>query len=628
MKFTTPGAVVRRARVADAQRRGDPRAARPAVPHGACCAPATWGSPRPRPTTSRSGCRARRRIARSRPAATPRRSRRAARTSSSAPSGTGKAEHVAHAERLRPRRRPHADCDSRELPAGGRIGGRARGAPAVHAGRGGDQVVGRRMRLLRLAVLGAMLAAIGSVGHGQQVPPPRFTAGVDLVQIDVSVLDRHGAPVTGLSADDFVVLENGKPQQIRGFASIAVPPPIAPPAAWLRDTGPDVVSNAAETRRLVVILMDDALTGFEEGEATRARAVAHAAVERLGPADLAAVVFTHLGRAQNFTADRRELNAAIESFSPRGGTSPGRPLACLLQRGGCVVASLQSIGNVLAAAPPGRKLLIYVGSAPDISFKGDEDDPVSVVTDMFRSLQRANVEVNAFDVAGLRTFAGTASDRTVKDMNARVVTARAAQDGLRTLADNTGGRAVVNTNAPEAAIADVFRRNSAYYLVGFQSSDTRTDGRYRRIEVKVNRLDVEVRTRSGYYAARPADSRKKPDAAPLEAALAQGLPLPDLALQLHASVVPVPGRREAWVIVTSGLLQSPDFAAEHVTVLTAAFDTGATERGRHRQSFDLPARDAASGTLPGTTSTPASSCDQADTRSASPPKAAVVVARS
>jgi VWFA-related protein len=452
------------------------------------------------------------------------------------------------------------------------------------------------MRLLRLAVLGAMLAAVGSVGHGQQVPPPRFTAGVDLVQIDVSVLDRHGAPVTGLSADDFVVLENGKPQQIRGFASIAVPPPIALPAAWLRDIGPDVVSNAAETRRFVVILMDDAFTGFEEGEAKLAKAVARAAVERLGPADLAAVVFTFLGRAQNFTADRRELDAAIESFSPRGGASPGPPLACTLQRGGCVVASLQNIGNVLAEAPPGRKLLIYVGSAPDINFKGDGDDPVSVVTDMFRSLQRANVEVNAFDVAGLRTFAGKASDRTVKDMNDRVSLSRAAQDNLRTLADNTGGRAVVNTNAPEAAIADVFRRNSVYYLVGFQSSDTRSDGRYRRIEVKVNRPDVEVRTRSGYYAARPADSRKGPDAAPLDAALAHGLPLPDLPLQLHASVVPAPGRREAWVIVTSGLLQSADFAAEHVTVLTAAFDTGATERARHRQSFDLPARAAASGT--------------------------------
>jgi VWFA-related protein len=453
------------------------------------------------------------------------------------------------------------------------------------------------MRLLRLAVLGAMLAAVRSVGHGQQVPPPRFTAGVDLVQIDVSVLDRQGAPVAGLSADDFVVLENGKPQQIRGFVPVALPPPIDPPAAWQRDIGPDVVSNAAETRRLVVILMDDALTGYEEGESKRARTVAHAAVERLGPADLAAVVFTHLGRAQNFTADRRELAAAIESFTPRGGLSPERPLACLLQRGGCVVASLRSIGDVLAAAPPGRTLLIYIGSAPDINFRGDGDDPVSVVTDMFRSLQQANVEVNAFDVAGLRTFAGKASDRTVKDMNERVIGARASQDNLRTLADNTGGRAVVNTNAPETAIADVFRRNSIYYLVGFQSSDTRSDGRYRRIEVKVNRPDVEVRTRSGYYPARPADTRKGRDVAPLDAALANGLALPDLPLRLHASVVPAPGGRDAWVIVTSGLLQSPDFGAEHVTVLTAAFDTGATERGRHRQSFDLQARAADSGTF-------------------------------
>ena len=69
-------------------------AARPAVSHGACCAPATWASPRRRPTTSKSGCRARRRIARSRRARTARRSRRGARTSSIGPEGTGKAEFV------------------------------------------------------------------------------------------------------------------------------------------------------------------------------------------------------------------------------------------------------------------------------------------------------------------------------------------------------------------------------------------------------------------------------------------------------------------------------------------------------------------------------------------------------
>ena len=81
--------VLRRARAADGQRRGSAEAARAAVPHRCCCAPATWALRRRRPTTSRCGCRARTPTARFRPAATPRRSRRGAPTSSSGRAGRG-----------------------------------------------------------------------------------------------------------------------------------------------------------------------------------------------------------------------------------------------------------------------------------------------------------------------------------------------------------------------------------------------------------------------------------------------------------------------------------------------------------------------------------------------------------
>ncbi len=94
VKFTTPETVLRRARSADPERRGDPQAARPAVPDHAALHRRHGLRDRPRPTTSRSGCPARRPIARSPPAATPRRSRRAAPTSSSGGRAPGKAEFV------------------------------------------------------------------------------------------------------------------------------------------------------------------------------------------------------------------------------------------------------------------------------------------------------------------------------------------------------------------------------------------------------------------------------------------------------------------------------------------------------------------------------------------------------
>jgi VWFA-related protein len=456
------------------------------------------------------------------------------------------------------------------------------------------------VRLTLLFVAALFSTAILTAGAGRQeqpLPQPRFTTGVDLVQIDVSVLDRGGNPVRGLTEQDFSLFENGKPQVIRGFVPIELPAPVRPGAAWVRDIGPDVVANRPEMRRLVVILMDDGMTAADAGESELAVRIARAAIDQLGPADLAAVAFTYLGRAQNFTADRRELHAAVDSFAPRSSSAVGPPIACKLARGGCVVAALRNIGEFLNTAPPGRKVLIYVGSSPELPIRPDAEDPISVTTDMFRMLQRANVEINAFDAGGLRTFAPTATDRSVQDAATRTSLARAAQDNLRSLADNTGGRAIVDTNAPDTAVAEVFHRNSAYYLLGFQSSDSKADGRFRKIEVRVNRPDVEVRTRSGYYASRSSDLRKKTTPDPLEATLAHGLPAPDLPVQLHAAILPVPGRREAAVVVTAGLQQTSGVAAEHVSILIAAFDSAWKERGRQRQSFDLAASAANAGSF-------------------------------
>lgn len=70
------------------------------------------------------------------------------------------------------------------------------------------------------------------------------------------------------------------------------------------DAGTEVASNEADIRRLVVIVMDDARTGFDHGESLSARKIAHAIVDELGPSDLAAVAFTFMGTVQNLTADR------------------------------------------------------------------------------------------------------------------------------------------------------------------------------------------------------------------------------------------------------------------------------------------------------------------------------------
>lgn len=101
--------------------------------------------------------------------------------------------------------------------------------------------------------LGLALALAGcAVAIAQQPPPqpPRFRGGVDLIQIDVAVLDAHRRPVPDLTAADFTVLEDGKPQPIVAFEELGAPDPDGSLVPWMREVAPDVRTNSADGRRV------------------------------------------------------------------------------------------------------------------------------------------------------------------------------------------------------------------------------------------------------------------------------------------------------------------------------------------------------------------------------------------
>jgi VWFA-related protein len=168
--------------------------------------------------------------------------------------------------------------------------------------------------------------------RAEQSPPtsqPAFRTGVELVQVDVSVLDKERQPVQGLTASDFTVREDGKVRPVTAFSVVDLPARAAEPAAaWVHDVAPDVVSNAvARAGRLVVILFDRTVRNADVPAAKR---TAEAIVNQLGPADLAAVVYTARGVPQNFTADRRLLLAAIaQPFMGLAEGDTGNPGQCL-----------------------------------------------------------------------------------------------------------------------------------------------------------------------------------------------------------------------------------------------------------------------------------------------------------
>jgi hypothetical protein len=117
----------------------------------------------------------------------------------------------------------------------------------------------------------------------------------------------------------------------------------------------------------------------------------------------------------------------------------------------------------------------------------------------------------------------------------------------------TGGRTVLNTNAPETAVPAILDESQSYYLLGFSASDP-TGAKLHRIEVKVNRPGVQVRTRTGYVGNDEAAARSgtAPDA-PLTTAVSGVLPATDIPLALVAAPFATPDKATGTVAVTLGV---------------------------------------------------------------------------
>jgi VWFA-related protein len=348
--------------------------------------------------------------------------------------------------------------------------------------------------------------------------PPTFRSRVDLVRLSVLVLDAGRRPVEGLKVRDFTLLEDGKPREVQVFSAISMPQPTdANAAAWVRDGVVDVASNQhAPEGRLVVVMMDRSILAGPQTIA--ARAIARAVVDSLAPGDLAAVVrnsgYRSDGKVHGFTGDKARLRAVIESpftgfVVPPQMTSTGLQATlpdlastpdCLC--GVCVMDSLTHVANALAAMPDRQKLIVFVGS--DILIE-DSASPVGNNrcsgqiadgrTRAFSALARSNVLVYSADPTGLETLA---RGFDVTNLSPRTPTTTLRRQGrLGVLPSFTGGRAIVNSNSPEALVTSIFDETRSYYLLGFTSA--RTDGKQSEIRVRVNRPGVTVRARRGAF---------------------------------------------------------------------------------------------------------------------------------
>jgi VWFA-related protein len=491
-----------------------------------------------------------------------------------------------------------------------------------------------------------LLAMLASVALPLAQERQTFRSTVDLVRIDVSVLDKDRRPVRGLTASDFTILEDGKPRPVVALVPVelAQPEPLAGAAAWVRDVAPDAVTNDVKSEgRLVVIMLDWSIRFLDQ---PLARRIATAAVERLGPNDLAAVAFSNMGAnagvPQNFTADRSRLLASINRpfaaamHNPPNGPShdPRNANEVMIDdpegyESGechcrtCVAQTIARIADSVRDVEGRRKTLIFIGTyfRMSESLQGPENRPrplgapavtgimplnpnlmacAAPLRDAHEAMQRAvstaNLTIHAIDPVGLETSLNSPLGGSAQGMRVR-------RDELGSLADMGGGRFITQTETPETQIPALMDESQSYYLVAFAPAVAKADGRFHAVSVKVNRPNVSVRTPSGYYAGGRRDGHRGASAfAPETAAAISGvLPRADLPLSVVAAPFALPGGAESAVAVVLGVHQprpSELDTKNPVKTLTAAFDRNGRSVQSETRTLAVTWKPDASGNMP------------------------------
>jgi len=412
---------------------------------------------------------------------------------------------------------------------------------------------------MRIILLASFLTLACSVGALGQKPAPTATPPVDesdvvkittaLIQLDVTVTDRKGKIISDLRPEEIELYENGQKQKITNFSFVSNvrsaelvsgkptgPGPVMPPTPL----------RAEKIRRTIALVVDDLTLSFESTYYVR-RALKKFVDEQMQEGDLVAIIRTGagIGALQQFTNDKRQLYAAIERvrWNPigNGGISAFAPLDAKLPTDGSADAeaaaasaaesarefnefresvfatgTLGAVNYVVRGMQglPGRKsiLLLSDGFAlfeKDASGMLETGRVMQGLRRLVDMANRASVVIYTMDARGLQYTGLTAADNTSgwsqdqiqqasSDRNHQLLD---TQDGLRYLAHETGGVAIINTNDLSGGIRKILDDQS-YYLLAYEPDDATFDPRTRRfnsLQIKVTRPGTLVRYRSGFF---------------------------------------------------------------------------------------------------------------------------------
>jgi VWFA-related protein len=424
------------------------------------------------------------------------------------------------------------------------------------------------------------LSATLSWAQAGQLPQAQqhatFSTTTSVVTVNVTVTDRAGKPIENLTKNDFQVLEDGKAQKIAAvdlqkLTSTPLPPPteaVVPekprgynPEAERARLGSSLISKYQD-RRLLVLLFD--LSSMQPAEQIRAKDAAIRFLNTQMSASDTVSIMTYgsaLTTVQDFTTDRPLLISTIEKLrvgdSSENAATADTGADAQDTSGSFVadetefnilnvdlkLAALEQAARMLGQYPE-KKALVYLSSGIQKSGVDNQSQLRSAVN----AAVRANVAFYPIDARGLSALVpgGDASQQGASGNGLYNGSGqRSARDNfnnqqetLATLAMDTGGKALLDSNDLTEGIRQAQSDISTYYVISYVSTNTAQDGRFRKIQVKLAQgaagLNAKLDYRKGYYAAntfnRMRDSEKE---AQLSQALTSDNPVTDLPLAVE-----------------------------------------------------------------------------------------------
>mgnify|MGYP001250373583 CR=1 FL=1 len=382
----------------------------------------------------------------------------------------------------------------------------------------------------------------------EQPQLPVFRSEINFVRVDAIVTDDDGNPVLDLTVDDFEILEDDVAQQVESFKLVeltGLPDPALPPPSSIRNAFDEEREAAREDSRIFVFFLDD--YHVRDVNAMRMTAPLVEFVEtQLAVTDLVAIMYPLTPVSEmRLTRNHEQIIRALQAFEGRKYDYDPQNMyehqyahfdttMVEMVRNDVSLSALKALAIHLGGLREGRKSAIVLSEGytnyvpPQMrefnamrgigGFNPLRTDPFAAenhVEETSQFFEASAMRMNLLDTADIanknntsfymvdpRGLAASEYDSSNPNIDMRTDTRvlRELQDTLAMLAEQTDGRAIINRNDVLPGLAQIVSDQSAYYLLGYTSSDAPTDGRFHEIDVRVRRDDLNVRARKGYYA--------------------------------------------------------------------------------------------------------------------------------